>query len=63
MVPEQRDQQNDRNWHADQPKQNTSTETHVDLQLVSSGESCAVNSFHAERFHGNSRERVNMRRR
>jgi hypothetical protein len=34
VVPEQRDQQDDRNWHADQPKQNTSTESHVDLQLL-----------------------------
>jgi hypothetical protein len=34
VVPEQRDQQDDRNWHADHPKQNASTESHVDLQLV-----------------------------
>jgi hypothetical protein len=34
VVPEQRDQQNDRNWHAEQPKQNASTKSHVDLQLV-----------------------------
>jgi hypothetical protein len=34
VMPEQRDQQNDRNWYADQPKQNTSTKSHVDLQLV-----------------------------
>jgi hypothetical protein len=33
-MPEQRDQNDDRNWHPEQPKQSTSTESHVDLQLV-----------------------------
>jgi hypothetical protein len=34
VVPEQCHEDDDRNWHAQQPKQYTSTESHVDLRSV-----------------------------
>jgi hypothetical protein len=34
VVPEQRQQDEDRNWHAQQPKQYSSTESHVDLHSL-----------------------------
>jgi hypothetical protein len=31
MMPEQRKQKNERQWHSEHPKQNTSSETHINL--------------------------------
>jgi hypothetical protein len=35
MVPEQRQQQDDRNWNAQQPKQNTAAKSHILVSLSS----------------------------
>lgn len=36
LVPEQRDEDDDWNWNANQPEQRTFTETHKNLQYLSS---------------------------
>jgi hypothetical protein len=34
VMPEQRNKKNDRKWNSEQPKQCTSTETHVSLHVL-----------------------------
>jgi hypothetical protein len=33
VMPEQREQNDDRQWHAEQPKQNSTSETHLRLSF------------------------------
>jgi hypothetical protein len=38
MMPEQREQNDDRQWYANQPKQSPSSETHATLLIFATGE-------------------------